>query len=76
MAKDGKIKFEVVEELAELSNGKMLRKVSWNGRPATFDLRKWYEDEDGAEKPGKGISFNDADAHDIIAALEDALEKE
>ena len=73
MAKDGKIKFKVVEELAELSGGKMLRKISWNGRAATFDLRKWYEDEDGEEKPGKGISFSDSDARDIVAALEDAL---
>lgn len=31
-----------------------LNLVSWNGRPATFDLRKWNEDH---TKMSKGISL-------------------
>ena len=75
--RDGKISCEIVETLAELDNGKMLRVVSWNGREAALDLRKWYEDrETGDEKPGKGISFSRSEASDIVAALSDYLEKE
>lgn len=76
MARDNKISCEIKETLAELDNGKMLRVVSWNGRPESLDLRKWFEGDDGEEKPGKGISFSKSEASDIVAALSDYLDKE
>ena len=39
-----------------------LNLVSWDGRPATFDLRKWNEDH---TKMSKGISL----ARDEVKAL-------
>ena len=39
-----------------------LNLVSWDGRPATFDLRKWNEDH---TKMSKGISLT----HDEVKAL-------
>lgn len=57
MAED--FSYEILEELAVLSeNAKGWRKelnlVSWNGRPAKFDLRDWAP---GHEKMGKGITL-------------------
>lgn len=58
MAED--FSYEILEELAVLSeNAKGWRKelnlVSWNGRPAKFDLRDWAP---GHEKMGKGITLS------------------
>ncbi len=53
-------KYEIVERIAILSESgkwtKELNKVSWNGRPAKYDLRDWNH-EDG--KIGKGITLTD-----------------
>ena len=46
MAKE--ITFEIEEEIAVLSTkgswSMELNKVSWNGAPAVYDIRKWNED--------------------------------
>lgn len=56
------IKYEVVAEYGVVSdNGKgtvlKLRGVSWNDRPAKFDLRSWYTAKDGSEGMNKGITL-------------------
>ncbi|MER2173513.1 MAG: YdbC family protein [Carnobacterium sp.] len=56
---DQKFSFEIVEELAVLSeNAKGWRKelnlVCWNGNPPKFDIREWSPDHD---KMGKGLTF-------------------
>lgn len=53
-------KYEIVEEIGVLSeNAKGWRKeinlVSWNDRPAKFDLRDWAPNH---EKMGKGITLS------------------
>lgn len=52
--------FKITEHIATLSTRGSwtleLNKVSWNGRPATYDLRKWSEDH---SKMSKGISLNE-----------------
>ena len=49
------IKYEIAEKLVVLSESgewtKELNKVSWNGRPAKYDLRDWSEKH---EKMGGG----------------------
>ena len=54
------IKYEIVRELAVLSEGskgwsKELNLISWNDRAPKFDLRDWSP---GHEKMGKGITLS------------------
>ncbi|MEO1780818.1 YdbC family protein [Enterococcus diestrammenae] len=65
--------YEILEEIAVLSeNPKGWRKefnlVSWNGRPAKFDIRDWAPDH---EKMGKGVTLSNEE----FAALKAAIEK-
>ena len=60
LGKKDEIKYEVLEECGSLGKRQndrevKLRYMSWNGRPPKYDLRPWYEDEDGNERCGKGI---------------------
>jgi hypothetical protein len=45
-----------------------LNKISWNHRPATFDLRKWTDDH---EKMGKGVSMTESEARGLRDLLND-----
>ena len=54
-------KYEVTGECGVISdNGKgtvmKLRLISWNDRPAKYDIRSWYE-KDGEEKMNKGVTL-------------------
>ena len=54
-----KISFEILEELAVLSENtkgwrKELNLVRWNETPPKFDIREWSPNH---EKMGKGITF-------------------
>lgn len=65
--------YEILEEIAVLSeNAKGWRKelnlISWNGRPAKFDLRDWAPDH---EKMGKGVTLSNEE----FAALKATLNK-
>ena len=65
--------YEILEEIAVLSeNAKGWRKelnlISWNGRPAKFDLRDWAPDH---EKMGKGVTLTNEE----FAALKETLNK-
>lgn len=55
------ITFEIVEHYGVLSEtptgwSKELNLVSWNNRPAKFDLREWDEEH---EKMSKGMTFTE-----------------
>ena len=57
------LKFEITEHLGVLSENakgwtKELNKVSWNERPAKYDLREWRPDH---TRMGKGITLTDED---------------
>lgn len=45
-----------------------LRKVSWNGRPAKLDLRKWSY-ADGQERALKGVTMSDEGADELTGVL-------
>lgn len=69
------IKYEITEKfgiLSESSNGwkKEINLISWNDKPAKFDIRDWSPD---GEKMGKGITISLSEAkalRDILNSLE------
>jgi hypothetical protein len=53
--------FNIEKNLFSVNDGKSdwnleLNLVSWNGRPASYDIRKWSEDH---EKMSKGVTLNE-----------------
>ncbi len=69
------IKFEIVKKLGVLSTSsrgwsKELNLVSWNDRPAKYDLREWSPD---GTMMGKGITLT-AEEMASLKALLDGLE--
>lgn len=66
------IKYDIVEKIAVLSEKgdwtKELNKVSWNDRPAKFDLRDWNHEEG---KMRKGITLTDEECENLRKALND-----
>lgn len=79
------INYKVVEDIADLGTEERyntrekkrmeyiwkLRRVSFNGKPAKYDIRPWAE-VDGEEIMDKGIQI----PSDILEALKDALNAE
>lgn len=63
-------KYEIIERIAVLSENKgwtkELNKVSWNDRPAKYDLREWHH-EDG--KMGKGATLTDEEIRNLKEVL-------
>lgn len=65
--------YEIMEEIGVLSESasgwtKELNLVSWNGRPAKFDIRDWSPDH---EKMGKGITLSNEDVQSLKELLAD-----
>lgn len=64
------LKYEITERIAILSEKgswtKELNKVSWNDRPAKFDLRDWNHDEG---KMGKGATLTDEEIQNLKQVL-------
>jgi hypothetical protein len=65
-------KYEITQRIAVLSESskgwtKELNKVSWNDRPAKYDLRDWHH-EDG--KMGKGATLTDEELKKLREVLE------
>lgn len=70
----GEIRFEIEEHIctiAENESGwtKELNLVSWNGRPAKYDIRDWSPDHN---KMSRGITLT----ADELQALKDGLEED
>lgn len=69
----GEIKYEIIEEVALLSESakawtKELNLISWNDREPKYDIRDWAPSK---EKMGKGITLT----KDELISLRDALNK-
>lgn len=66
----GIVNFEIVELIAKIGEvGKWnleLNRVSWNGKPAKYDLRAWSKDHD---KCGKGVTMTEEEARALKYAL-------
>ena len=71
MAKNESFKFELINVIGVLSEGKNgwkkeLTRVSWNGRPPKYDLRVW---DASHEKMGKGITLEEAEIRKLAEIL-------
>lgn len=69
------IDYKITEHIAELGDRSggwklELNKVSWNEKPAKYDIRAWSEDH---EKMSKGITLSGEEANTLYAALKEAL---
>lgn len=66
------IKYTITEPIGVLSsNGRKtleLNMISWNDKPAKYDLRRWQSDA-SAKIMNKGISFDEDEAHELYALL-------
>ena len=72
------IKYEITEHLAVLSTSsrgwsKELNLVSWNDRPAKYDLREWAPDH---SRMGKGITLTYEEMQAVCDAFTDFAENE
>ena len=67
------IKYEIIEKITILSEKgawtKELNKVSWNDRPAKYDLRDWNHEEG---KMGKGVTLSDEEVIKLRQTLNDS----
>lgn len=66
-------KFEITEHLGTLSESargwtKELNKVSFNDRPAKYDLREWDPDH---QKMSKGVTLSDEEMDILSKILKD-----
>ncbi len=66
-------KYEIVENLGVLSTSasgwtRELNLISWNERPAKYDIRDWSPDH---EKMGKGLTLTDEDMGSLKELLAD-----
>lgn len=66
-------KFEITEHLVVLSESakgwtKELNQVSFNDRPAKYDLREWDQNH---EKMSKGVTLNDEEIEILSKILKD-----
>ena len=57
----GDIKFEIIKQIAVLSEGskgwtKEVNLISWNDKPPKYDIREWSPDH---TKMGKGITLSE-----------------
>ena len=65
------IKYEITEKIAVLSQTsggwtKELNLVSWNDKPAKYDLRDWAPEH---EKMGKGITLSEEEMQELKKVL-------
>ena len=68
---DDEIECEIIETYGVFSQGtrswnKEVNFVSWNGRPAKFDIRNWQRDH---AKCGKGIAITREEAEELVKLL-------
>lgn len=71
----GALQFEIEETVGVISTNKSgwkreLNLVSWNGRPAKFDLRDWAPDH---SKMGKGLTFTNDELDQLRQILNEML---
>jgi hypothetical protein len=72
---DDEIECEIIESYGVFSDGaknwkKEVNLVSWNGRPAKFDIRSWQSNH---EKCGKGITLTREEAEELVKLLNKIL---
>lgn len=71
MGKEFSFKLGDLNEVLEEKNNsfKALRKVSFNGKAETLDIRTWYINSNGEEIMGKGIPLSDEGANNLTVFM-------
>lgn len=59
----------IISRSADGNNTLELNRISYNGRPAKIDLRRWSYEEDGSAKMHKGITLTDEEAAELGSVL-------
>ena len=66
------LKYELVKKIKKLSETEGSRKelniIKWGDAEPVYDIRKWR-----GEQPTKGISLTEAEAKELLKALQKAL---
>lgn len=66
-------KYEVKEVIGVISEGKSSRKelrlISWNEKEPKYDIRDWWNDKEGNEKMGKGITLTKEEAKKLAEII-------
>ncbi len=65
------IKYDIIKTIGVLSENpkgwtKELNLISWNGRPAKYDLRDWAPEH---EKMGKGVTLSEEEVEKLKEVL-------
>lgn len=72
-----KFEVEIVKHIATLSASgdysRELNVVSFNGRPARFDVRAWRQEGSGSKTPLKGLQLTDTEASALCDALKNYI---
>ncbi len=71
MANNNEFSFNIEKHLGVLSTSqkgwtKEINLVSWNGRPAKYDIRDWDENH---EKMGKGITLTEEELEALVKIM-------
>ena len=69
------ITMEVKKKFGKIGKKMQLNLISWNGAPAKYDVRNWYEDKEGNLKYAKGITLTEDEAKDLRDLLNKHLKK-
>ena len=71
------INFSIEESIGILSEGKKntveLNRVSWDGKPSKYDIRRWYG-KDEERTMGKGIALTDDETRALYELLKERFE--
>ena len=74
---DRDIRYAITEPIGVLSaNGRRtleLNMISWNDKPAKYDLRRWQSDAAG-KIMNKGVTFDEDESHELYALLKARFE--
>ena len=78
--KDDGLQFTVIEKLGVLdkdsTSPKELRVVAWSDNEPKYDVRQWKKNEDGTERPLKGITFTADELNNLYEILKELNEDE
>lgn len=72
MTKD--VKYEITSKIGIISGReyewhKAINTVSWHNKPAKLDIRSWKQNSDGSLSMGKGLTFTDEEADNLVRIL-------
>lgn len=71
--KENELEFTVIEKLGVLdsdsTNPKELRVVAWKNNTPKYDIRQWKQNEDGTERPLKGLTLDSEELYSLYEIL-------